>query len=107
MFCLYSEKRQEYKYKVDGGSYTSNAFYQDLDVFYEGSEEEWDRLFDGHFQRILETVVLFPVVHFNRTDPVIDKELWKGNDGSCEWEISGTEGDYTLTVGGGRSRSRG
>ncbi len=85
------------KYKVDNELYTSNAFFQVLDVFYEGSEEEWDDvLFDRNFHRIL----VFPVVHFNRTDPVIDKVLRKGNDGSCEWEISGTEGDYTLTVTG-------
>ena len=94
VFIPKSVKRIEYK--DDNGSYFSNAFFQMLDVFYEGSEEEWDRLFDGHFQ----SNSVFPVVHFNRTDPVIDKELWKGNDGSCEWEISGTEGDYTLTVTG-------
>jgi len=84
------------KYKVDNELYTSNAFYQELDVFYEGSEDEWNVLFGGNFHSISG----FFAVHFNRTDPVIDKELWKGNDGSCEWEISETEGEYTLTVTG-------
>ncbi len=89
-------------YKDGDNPCESHVFsYAEGEVLYEGTIEEWDQLFDGYSEAYDHYNYSFPLIRVNSTDPdVIDKSLEEGKFLGYSWKLTGSEGDYTLTVTG-------
>ena len=70
-------------------------------VLYEGTENEWKKLFDDNSKVYNNTNFPFPKITFITPGPdVTDKSLKEGMCKNYSWKITGSAGNYTLTVTG-------